>query len=811
MIKKDFKKKVLCGTCFVLALFVTDAFAKTTAVINPTPSRTTVHAQEITDRTYLDNVEAALDIHNFVQSRINPRLMEHDSTKNAKVDNALNEKRSATCDTCNQALLSPYMTNPDEVWEKLKELSDAGYETVAAEEENDTEKSTNVEDYLGIWDMGHEILMGLYKDMDAWEGGLPKRIRYSFKLWDEQKALYDEKEWDPKYIKINQDIAAQIGTSCIIVEENRHKEGDKRINYSNYEYSEFVETYHSGVKYDYYHHDGAFMTAHNDYLTAIEVEYNDKWKSIREEYLQKVYNETYAQVKSELEGQTCTRTVSCPGGSCCGSSGGSGSGSGTGTGSGSGSGGSSSLGTNTGSGGTPVSGVSVRYGRTKSVFAASGSGSEGGSGSGNTEPTSCEETYACPDPDAASKAEEAATAARNKADQDGSADEAANAKCPLYEYKVPEEMRTDEEVYVPIEQPRPLPPVEETVIQVNGRLYPEDPVLWTYKGTDYKWSENGGSYSEAGELQNNRLSRYVMLEEEKKMSDELLELHQATDLLIIAETITMAQEYGIDLNDEEGDPILSVAEDLFLISGNSCGVEDDTDPSKEVDRTEVEVGSCDGCDTLGQEEGSEEEEEIGKCDTEEGNGEVVFDVAFDYDAYADARFNTDQFDKMTELNKENLTEVKERFLAAKASQIQDAEEKIEFFHMDEHTPVEVSEARQTMSALKQDKDAKTLLTYNNPAEPLNYTYTYEGQEQNTTYGKEDIQKEQKAEYNDAFEQYEELMAGLDTLINEQRKQLRDTWTERMGPMDSDCLQEGIEGDFPEGEQAIADLNREIKE
>ena len=38
------------------------------------------------------DIEAALDIHNFVQSRINPRLTEHDSTKNAKVDNALNEK-----------------------------------------------------------------------------------------------------------------------------------------------------------------------------------------------------------------------------------------------------------------------------------------------------------------------------------------------------------------------------------------------------------------------------------------------------------------------------------------------------------------------------------------------------------------------------------------------------------------------------------------------------------------------------------------------------------------------------------------------
>ncbi|MBO7332163.1 MAG: hypothetical protein J6U64_00680 [Alphaproteobacteria bacterium] len=747
MMKKDFKKKVLCGTCFVLALLTTDAFAKSTAVVNPTPSRTSVHAEEITDRTYLDNIEAALDIHNFVQSRINPRLTEHDSTKNAKVDNALNEKRSETCDTCNQALLDPYMSNADEVWAKLKELSEAGHERVVAKERENTELSTDVTDYLGVWDMGHEVLMTLYKDMDNFENKLPKRIHYSFKLWEEQKKLYDDLEWNPKYTKINQDIAAEIGTSCITVASDRHVNGEKKIVYPEYN-----TEYYSGAHYDYYHHDGEFMTAHNNYLTAIETEYNEKWKSVREAYLESVYNATYAQVKAELEGKTCTRTVSCPGGSCCSSS-----------------------------------------------------------GSESTEQTSCTETYSCPDPDASSKAETAAREARNKADTDGSADAAANKKCPLYEYKVPEKMRTDEKVYVPIEQPRPLPPLEETVMCVNGDLYPQDPVLWTYKGTDYKWSGQGGSCSKAGELQNNRLSRYVMVQEEQQMSEELLELHQATDLLTIAETINMARDYGINLNDEKGNPILKVEDDLFLINNKSCGVENDTDPSKneESDKTPVTSVDCERegeCDTLGQEEDVEEDEGAGKCNTEEEQK-----IAFDYDEFADVRFNTDQFDKMTELNKENLTEVKARFLNAKASQIADAKDKIEFFHMDEHTPGEVAEARQIMAALEQDASAKTLLTFTNSAEPLNYTYTYENQEIESVYGKDLEKEEQKVEFNSAFEQYEDLTKGLSEAINEHRKQLKDTWEERMGPMDSDCLQEGIDGNFPEGEQAIADLNREIKD
>ena len=774
MKKTTFRKKILYGACLLACVFATVSFAKTTAVDNTRVHQKSYHAQQITDFSYLEDIEAALDIHNFVQSRLNPRLREYDSTKNAKIDHAIDEARLDSCDACNVARLAPYFKNPDEVWEKIKARAEEKYASISGDvglpeggksgSAEEAKQSVKTEDYLGVWDLGHEILMDLYNDLDKWGD----RKSYSFPLWQEQKDLYDAKEWNPKYNEIKKDVEKLLET------KNEKNEGDKcadglketiekeynwRPKYSdegNCGQNCCDKNLYSCYHYDYFFYNSAFKPSHDAYLTAIMEAYKNEWTRIKEE-AEKKYREKYEEVYGDEYRKASSDEYN--------------------------------------------KAYRDEYNKAYEGEYNKAYRDEYDRGYNNAyaevckrayvyrEEVSCEnsgitgpcyKTYTCEDETGRNKAKEEATqkiaekakkiavdrteeVSKTRASQrvsektreieekaakiatnaaiaasgGATGEEAANKACPnektlqnLLSERKTDGKRADE--YVPIVQPRPLPPLEETVMQVDGKIYPKAPTLWTYGGEEYKWK---GNYSDAGTLQNNRVSRYLMVEEEKDMSAEVLELMQSSDLLLIAETISMSKENGIDLTGKNGNPIVYAPAILFPGEGEQQLIED--------------------------------------SDTEYLSAPEDRASSFKYDDFAEMKFNAENFDKMSALNKENLEAVIDKFKEGKKGKIETAKKKMEKFKVDE-SDVRAASAKALLEALEKDANAKTYLTYNDSDEPLN-----DGTETFTS----------------ARAQYENLIGELEGLIDEYRTQLKKEWKEKTKPMDGKCLQEGIKGTF----------------
>ncbi len=222
--------------------------------------------------SYRKDLLTAMEYHNMANAI--QSMIDSNDYKNTLIDLALVERRMSDLEKCNINLLSQNFSNPEDVWAKMKseadrmsqeyalsdvvemkELSEQDLldmssmtgvdsdpkesETTVADENNTSAGNSNLID----WDIGYSILKDLYAHQDNW-GSRLSSTSPSYSLWEDQKYIYDEKIWNPKYTAIN----AYFG-----VDPSGRPEGMNQKKYDYYFYKELQQ-------------------AHQNYLTQLSMQ-----------------------------------------------------------------------------------------------------------------------------------------------------------------------------------------------------------------------------------------------------------------------------------------------------------------------------------------------------------------------------------------------------------------------------------------------------------------------------------------------------------------------------------------------------------
>ena len=217
--------------------------------------------------SYTEPVVKAQIIHNFVNSLAVLKPMAEQYQQDAENFEKVKEKLT-DLDKRAVADFADYVKSPDELWNKMKQAANQKYD----EYKKDSMKaavSMDVEDALflaatselgddissvddaniqaafleslNMWKISKEILEDVYAHQDDWaERTTPQTA--SLPVWEDQKHIYDVKEWQPVYEQVN----AYYGTT------GRQPDiGDE--------------------KYDYYFYD-TVQTAHDELLLRLAAE-----------------------------------------------------------------------------------------------------------------------------------------------------------------------------------------------------------------------------------------------------------------------------------------------------------------------------------------------------------------------------------------------------------------------------------------------------------------------------------------------------------------------------------------------------------
>lgn len=294
------KRLIFCMTGIAGVLVASTSFSETQLgtkqldVWKPTvktvePVADPLISSRFPDMSYQQALQDALSLHNNAHA-MQSYIVQGDDYRYAKIDVELAKRRLADLNTCNITLLETYFKDAPAVWEKMKNAADrmsqesalseatqigklsqddvnllAGVSVTDWPDAQTIQKSVedNIVSYnlggldvsMDYWDIGRSILNDLYANQDEWgERKSPKTP--SFSLWNDQKYLYDEQVWTPKYKRVNT-FFKHYPLTDNPYQKNMKKDAD------------------IWKKYDYYFHKDV-AAKHAAYIEELKLEANGK-------------------------------------------------------------------------------------------------------------------------------------------------------------------------------------------------------------------------------------------------------------------------------------------------------------------------------------------------------------------------------------------------------------------------------------------------------------------------------------------------------------------------------------------------------